>query len=56
MNSMIYRGFTARIDFEERDGLFVGRVLGLPATVRINFQGETVAELSQDGRVGRRPR
>ena len=48
MNSMIYRGFTARIDFDERDGLFVGRVLGLPATVRINFQGETVAELSHD--------
>jgi predicted HicB family RNase H-like nuclease len=48
MNSMTYRGFTACIVFTERDGLFVGRVLGLPATVHIRFQGGTVAKLSQD--------
>jgi len=48
MNRMTYRGFTARIDFDDRDDLFVGRVLGLPATVRISFHGKTVAELAQD--------
>lgn len=48
MNSMTYRGYTARIDFDDRDGLIVGRVLGLPATERISFHGETVAELKRD--------
>lgn len=48
MNSMNYRGYTARIDFDDRDNIFVGRVLGLPATVKISFHGETVAELTRD--------
>ncbi len=48
MNSMTYKGYTARIDFDDRDGLIVGRVLGLPETVRISFHGETVAELTRD--------
>jgi predicted HicB family RNase H-like nuclease len=48
MNSMIYKGFTARIDFDERDNILVGRVLGLPDTVRISFHGDTVATLTQD--------
>lgn len=48
MNSLTYRGFTARIDFDERDGILVGRVLGLPETVRIRFHGEAVAELVED--------
>jgi predicted HicB family RNase H-like nuclease len=48
MNSMTYKGFTARIDFDERENIFVGRVLGLPETVRISFHGETVAELTRD--------
>jgi len=48
MNTMTYKGFTARIDFDERDNIFVGRVLGLPGTERISFHGETVAELTQD--------
>ena len=47
MNSMNYRGYTARIDFDDRDNIFVGRVLGLPATVKISFHGETVAEPSE---------
>ena len=33
MNSMTYRGYTARIEFDERDDLFWGKVLGLPDTV-----------------------
>lgn len=48
MNTMTYKGFTARIDFDARDNIFVGRVLGLSETERISFHGETVAELTQD--------
>ena len=40
---MNYKGYTARIEFDERDDIFVGRVLGLRTI--ISFHGETVAEL-----------
>jgi predicted HicB family RNase H-like nuclease len=43
MNTLKYQGYTARIEFDERDDLFVGRVLGLRAI--ISFHGETVEEL-----------
>ena len=43
MNSMNYKNYTARIEFDERDGIFVGRVLGL--RTMISFHGETVPEL-----------
>lgn len=43
MNVMTYKGYTARIELDERDGIFVGRVLGLHTL--ISFHGETVAEL-----------
>ena len=46
MSSMTYRGYTARIDFDERDNIFVGRVLGVRAI--IGFHGETVAKLRAD--------
>ncbi|AUB82095.1 type II toxin-antitoxin system HicB family antitoxin [Candidatus Thiodictyon syntrophicum] len=46
MNIMTYKGYTARIEFDERDNLFVGRVLGVKAI--IGFHGETVAELRTD--------
>ena len=46
MNMMTYKGYTARIEFDERDNLFVGRVLGVKAI--IGFHGETVAELRTD--------
>ena len=29
MNTMNHKGYTARIEFDERDNIFVGRVLGL---------------------------
>ena len=45
MNTMTYKGYTARIEFDERDNIFVGRVLGLRSI--ISFHGETVAELRQ---------
>ena len=46
MSSMTYRGYTARIEFDERDNIFVGRVLGVRAI--IGFHGETVAQLRAD--------
>jgi predicted HicB family RNase H-like nuclease len=46
MNTMIHKGYTARVEFDERDDIFVGRVLGLHTT--ISFHGETVAELRSE--------
>jgi predicted HicB family RNase H-like nuclease len=43
MNTMTHKGYTARIEFDDRDNIFVGRVLGLHAM--ISFHGETVKEL-----------
>lgn len=43
MNTMTYKGYSARIEFDERDGIFVGRVLGVRTI--ISFHGETVSEL-----------
>lgn len=43
MNTMTYREYTARIEFDERDNIFVGRVLGLRSI--ISFHGRTVEEL-----------
>jgi predicted HicB family RNase H-like nuclease len=46
MNALTYKGYTARIEFDERDNLLVGRVLGVPE--RISFHGENAAELRAD--------
>jgi predicted HicB family RNase H-like nuclease len=46
MNTMIYKGYTARIDFDDRDNIFVGRVLGVSSI--ISFHGETVKELRKE--------
>jgi predicted HicB family RNase H-like nuclease len=43
MNTMTYKGYTARIEYDERDDLFSGRILGIRSI--ISFHGETVAEL-----------
>jgi len=43
MNTMTHGGYTARIEFDERDNIFVGRILGLRSM--ISFQGEAVAQL-----------
>jgi len=48
MNSMTYKGFTARIEFSSEDGIFFGKVLGLPETISISFEGDNVAQLTQD--------
>jgi len=46
MNTMTHKGYTARIEYDERDNLFAGRILGLRAI--ISFQGETVDELRKE--------
>ena len=43
MNTMTYKGYTARVEYDERDNIFVGRILGIRHM--ISFHGETVAEL-----------
>jgi predicted HicB family RNase H-like nuclease len=43
---MKYRSYTARVDFESRDEVFVGRVLGM--SVPIIFHGASVEELRGD--------
>lgn len=46
MNTLTYKGYTASVGFDERDNIFVGRVLGVRDI--IGFHGETVAELRAD--------
>lgn len=46
MNTMTYRGYTARIEYDDRDDIFFGRVLGVQSI--IGFHGTTVDELRQD--------
>jgi predicted HicB family RNase H-like nuclease len=46
MNTMQYKHHTASIEHDERDNIFVGRVLGIQAV--ISFHGETTTELRQN--------
>lgn len=46
MNTMTTQGYTARVDFDERDDIFVGRVLGVRDI--ISFHGETVEQLREE--------
>lgn len=46
MNTMTTMGYTARIEYDERDDIFVGRILGLRSI--ISFHGKTVAELRRE--------
>lgn len=43
MNTMNYKANTARIEYDERDHIFAGRILGIRNI--ISFHGETVAQL-----------
>ena len=43
MNTMMYRGYAARIVYSEDDGCFVGHVAGIQDVV--GFHGESVTEL-----------
>lgn len=46
MNSMNHQGYTARIEYDERDNIFIGRILGIRAI--ISFHGQTVKELRKE--------
>jgi predicted HicB family RNase H-like nuclease len=46
LNTMNSHGYTARIEYDERDDIFVGRVLGLRSI--ISFHGKTVAALRRE--------
>jgi len=46
MNTMTCKGYSAHVEFDERDSIFVGRVLGVRDT--IGFHGATVDELRTD--------
>lgn len=43
MNTMTHQGYTARVEYDERDHLFIGRILGIRHI--ISFHGESVAQL-----------
>ena len=45
MNKMQYRGYAARIEFDEDDRIFVGHLAGIKDIV--GFHGTTVDELEQ---------
>lgn len=45
-NAMHYKGYFARVDFDGRDNIFVGHVLGVDD--KISFHGATVADLTRD--------
>ena len=46
MNTLSYKGYAARVEFDPRDNIFWGKVFGI--TDGISFEGETVAELIDD--------
>jgi len=48
MNNMTYKGYVARIEFDARDDIFVGRILGVREI--ISFHADTVAELRAEFR------
>lgn len=43
MNTMSHKGYAARVEFDERDNIFAGRILGIRSI--ISFHGVTVGEL-----------
>ena len=46
MNTMTHKGYTARVEYDERDNIFVGRLLGIRTI--ISFHGETVDQLRKE--------
>ncbi|MBA4391833.1 MAG: toxin-antitoxin system HicB family antitoxin [Syntrophus sp. (in: bacteria)] len=45
-NVMTCKGYTARIEFDQRDNIFIGKIIGIADN--ITFHGETVKELRAD--------
>ncbi len=46
MNTMTHKGYTARVELDDRDNIFVGRILGVRSI--ISFHGETVTKLRSE--------
>ena len=46
MNTMRCQNYAARVEFDERDNIFIGRVLGMRSI--ISFHGATVAGLRRE--------
>ena len=46
MNNMKYKGYFAKINFDDRDNIFWGKVVGIKDS--ITFEGETVSRLTED--------
>ena len=46
LNVMKYRGYTARIDYDAREHIFIGEIVGL--SERLTFHGAGVDELRAD--------
>ena len=44
-NSMSYKGYAARIDYDDEDGVFTGRIAGIRDTV--GFHADTVGGLRE---------
>ncbi len=43
MNTMMHKGYAARVEYSEEDGCFVGHIAGICDIV--GFHGESVSEL-----------
>ncbi|WP_446009630.1 type II toxin-antitoxin system HicB family antitoxin [Candidatus Electrothrix sp.] len=43
---MTYKGYSAKVNFDARDNIFWGKVIGIKDN--ISFEGETVSQLTQD--------
>jgi predicted HicB family RNase H-like nuclease len=46
MNTMSHKGYTARVEYDERDNILVGRLLGIRSI--ISFHADTVSELRNE--------
>jgi predicted HicB family RNase H-like nuclease len=46
MNTMNFKGYTARVEYDERDNILVGRLLGIRSI--ISFHADTVAALRSE--------
>jgi predicted HicB family RNase H-like nuclease len=46
VDAISHGGYTARIEFDERDNIFIGRVLGLRSI--ISFHADTAAQLRRE--------
>ena len=48
INTLKYKNFTGSIEFSNEDGVFFGKVSGIPSL--ISYEGATMAELIEDFR------